>query len=240
MDFVEKNAKSIASAVGVLLVVGIVWAIAAGYKGSQEKKAQEKFAALEKEYAVYKEKRLSDARKEMEKKAAPSAKAKKDELPESDINFNTEQFKTQLTQFISENAKTTSAGMASLYLSEVFIAEGKTAEALKAIEDANADKGSLVGILAQKKKADLLSNLGKCEESLPIWEKLAKESKAHFMVYDVKILQALCYQKTQNHQKAEEILTSIANDKTEAAAEYTQRAQQLLKHIKFNKPATGS
>lgn len=239
MDFVEKNAKSIAAAVGVLLVVGLIWAIASGYKGSQEKKAQEKFAALEKEYAVYKEKRLADVRKEMDKKNPPAKDAKK-ETPQPEIAFNNDQFKTQLSQFIAENSKTASAGMASLYLSEVLISEGKTEEALKAVESANVDNSSLVGILVQKKKADLLSNLGKCEESLPVWEKLSKESKAHFMVYDIKILQALCYQKTQNVQKAEEILTSIANDKSEAAVEYTQRAQQLLKFIKFNKPATGS
>ena len=145
------------------------------------------------------------------------------------------QLTASLNQFISENKKSIATEMASLYLSEILLDEKKNVEALDVLKKTTSDSNNLTSILIQKKIGALLADNNQCDEALKVWDKLLKSSSAKFAHSEVKIMQSLCYQKMNDLKKAEEILISVKNDKTEGSAEYVQHAERILRLIQFKK-----
>ena len=97
----------------------------------------------------------------------------------------------------------------------------------------------LSNTLVLKKMGQLLADSDQCKEAIDIWNKVLNNKKAEFTFSDVRIKQALCYQKLNETQKAEELLTQVKNNKTEGQEQSSLEAEKVLRLIQFNK-AQGS
>lgn len=243
MEFLEKNIKAIVSLCVVLIVVGIAWALMAGNSKRKEAQAQEKFAQIEADYGKYKEDVTHSNQMEVMAKNAKDSKDKKtietDKKSEADLKaaIATAQPKliTDLTQFVDANGKTVATSMAALYLSEMLLADKKNAEALAVLKKVESNSNDLTSVLVQKKIGALLADNNQCDDAMKVWNKILKMNTAKFAHAEVKILQSLCYQKNNDLVKAEEVLNSIKNDKSEVSAEYVQHAEKILRLIHFKK-----
>jgi thioredoxin-like negative regulator of GroEL len=98
-----------------------------------------------------------------------------------------------------------------------------------------SSSNALTSVLIQKKIGSLLADNNQCAEALKTWDNLLKSSSAKFAHSEVKIMQSLCYSKMNDLKKAEEILNSVKNDKSEGVAEYAQQAEKILRLIQFKK-----
>lgn len=232
---IENMIKPVAlGLVAILVIVGIV-SFFSNRSSVSEKEAQSKIADIEKQYSSYKEKLSLDQRIEQLKKD-PKAK----DVPKPST-FDIEAYKKQLNDFLATDTKSSAARMVALYYSEILSSEKKATEALDVVKKVIGNETQdLTGFLVQKRYADLLSDNGQCDQALPVWEKLAKNEKASFMAADNKILQALCYQEKNDFKKAEELLTAVSNDKSENNIESAQKAQRLLRSLKFKTKISGS
>ncbi|MBC7456776.1 MAG: hypothetical protein H7235_00760 [Bdellovibrionaceae bacterium] len=241
MEFLEKNGKLIIGAFGLLIVVGLITVFASTNSKKNEEKTQEKLAVIELDYTKYKE--------EVAKSMAPASPIKDDKKSledkknkvktMADAGLNSVQLRGKLmislTQFIADNKKSVATEMAALYLSEVLIDQNKNTEALEVLKKTESSSNDLTSVLVQKKIGSLLADNNQCEEALKVWDKLLKSSSAKFAHSEVKIMQSLCYQKMNDLKKAEEILVSVKNDKTEGSADYAQHAERILRLIQFKK-----
>jgi lipopolysaccharide biosynthesis regulator YciM len=90
-----------------------------------------------------------------------------------------------------------------------------------------------------KKMGQLFADSDQCKEAIDIWNKVLSNKKADFTFSDIQIKQALCYQKLNDSQKAEELLTKVKNIKTEDQEQSSLEAEKVLRLIQFNK-AQGS
>ncbi len=240
MEFLEKNGKLVASVFFGFIVIGLVWAFVSNSSKHNEEQTQDKLAKIELDYTKYKEDLVKS-------KTAPTSKddkktavdKKNEEKTLAEATENVAKLRIQLTaslnQFISENKKSIATEMASLYLSEILLDEKKNVEALDVLKKTTSDSNNLTSILIQKKIGALLADNNQCDEALKVWDKLLKSSSAKFAHSEVKIMQSLCYQKMNDLKKAEEILISVKNDKTEGSAEYVQHAERILRLIQFKK-----
>jgi predicted negative regulator of RcsB-dependent stress response len=241
MEFLEKNIKAIAGAFGLIIVIGIGWAIVSGQNKQKEAAAQEKFAQIESDYTKYKEGQsqltqmmnMAKNPKDAGKNAAADKKAEA-ELSATVATSKTK-VETDLKQFIDGNTKSIATSMAALYLSEILVADQKSAEALVVLQKVDGQGTDLTSILVQKKIGALLADANQCDAAMKVWDKILKTNAAKFAHSEVKIMQSLCYQKNNDLAKAEEVLNSIKNDKTETSQEYVQHAERILRLIHFKK-----
>ncbi len=241
MEFLEKNIKAIAAGFGILIIAGIGWAIMAGQKKQKETAAQEKFAQIESEYTKYKESQNQLTQMmTMAKNSKDAAKtATADKKAEAELTATVAASKTKietdLKQFVDSNPKSIATSMAALYLSEILVADQKASDALVILQKVESSGNDLTSILVQKKIGALLADTNQCDAAMKVWDKILKTSSAKFAHSEVKIMQSLCYQKNNDLVKAEEILNSIKNDKTETSQEYVQHAERILRLIHFKK-----
>lgn len=241
MEFLEKNGKLIAGVFGLSLVVGLITVFVSTGSKKNEIQTQDKLAQIEQDYTKYKE----EVAKSMtpttaikdDKKSAADKTAEAKAIAEAGANVVQLRGKltASLTQFIADNKKSVATEMAALYLSEVLLDEKKNAEALEVLKKTESSSNDLTSVLVQKKIGSLLADNNQCEEALKVWDKLLKSSSAKFAHSEVKIMQSLCYQKMNDLKKAEEILISVKNDKTEGSSDYVQHAERILRLIQFKK-----
>ena len=241
MEFLEKNGKIIIAAFFVLIAVGLVTVFVSNNSKQNEQKAQEKLAAIELDFTKYKEqlaKTIQPANSiKDDKKTVVEKKNQEKDLAEAQalVLKLRDQLTTSLNQFISENKKSVATEMASLYLSEILVDQNKNTEALLVLKKMESSSNALTSVLIQKKIGSLLADNNQCAEALKTWDNLLKSSSAKFAHSEVKIMQSLCYSKMNDLKKAEEILNSVKNDKSEGVAEYAQQAEKILRLIQFKK-----
>lgn len=236
MEFLEKNIRVIAVVFVLLIVVGLGITFSSTYKKHKEEKAQDKFAQIEFDYSKYKEE-LAKSKMPTPPETDAKEKSKVDTAAEAATkaaHLRT-QLMAQLNQFIASGEKTIATRIAALYLSELYLDEGKSPEALTALKTVDSNAKDLTSILVQKKIGSLLADSGQCNEALKVWEGLLNMNTAKFAHAEVKIMQSLCYQKMNDLKKAEEILLSVKNDKSEGSAEFVQHADRILRLIQFKK-----
>ncbi len=224
MEFFEKNGRSIGIAFLVFILVGSAMALYSYSNQKKEQEAQEKLATIEFGYSRYKQDVDSD-------KTKPDAK-----VAES-VASQRSQLISQLRQFLDSHQKTIASRIASLYLSELLIADNQRTEAVEVLKKSNVGAKDLTSILVQKKLAALLSDNDQCEEALKIWNNISDLKAAKFASAEIKIMKSLCYQKMNDLAKAEQLLKEVKNDGSEASAAYVQHAERILKLIQFKKAA---
>lgn len=232
MSFLEKQWKAIVGVVVIILVVGLGIVAKTTMNISSEKKAQENFFLIEKKYSDYKT-----------KKATPPVVDPKAKTPAAapDLSGELAGIKKDFEAFLATDSSTKAGQMAALYYAEILIDENKKDAALTTLQKAQNNDSGLVNTLVQQQLGQVLADLDKCADAISVWQKVVDRKQAAFLHNDVKIQQALCYQKTNDLKKAEEILTNIANQKPDTKSESfdsstsAKEAAKYLRLIQFKK-----
>ncbi len=233
MSFLEKQWKLILGICAVVFIVGAGVTIQATMHLSKEKQIQESFYSIEKKYNDYKSKKNKDQN--------PTAKADKKETPVSveELAKNLAEVKKELESFIAVNPGYKANQMAALYYAEILREEKNKELALTTLQKVQNNDHGLVNTLVQQQIGQILADTDKCKEAIESWQKIINRKEASFIHSDVQIQQALCYQKLSDFKKAEELLTNVANQKTEGRGDSNsaKEAAKLLRLLQFKKTA---
>ncbi len=229
MTLIEKNWKLVLGICSILILGGGGLAIQSTLATAKEKKAQENFFSIEKKYVDYKTK------KETPDTTKPAKQAKPVVAP-----LTAEQLaaiKAEFETFITNNPKSKATQMAALYFAEISRQENKIQPALDVLLKVKNNDSGLVNTLVEQQIGQLLADSEKYQEAIDIWQKIINRKEAKFLHNELKIQQALCFQKLNNHTKAEELLTNIANQKTEdqTDASSVKEAARYLRLIQIKK-----
>ncbi|MFZ3229253.1 MAG: hypothetical protein WA160_03525 [Pseudobdellovibrio sp.] len=226
MSFIEKQWKLIFGAFAAILVVGLVIVITTSAKLSNEKKSQENFFLIEKKYSDYKTKKAQ---------AAQPANPKEEKVkPVADFAAELVAIKKSFADFLSQDSNSKAGQMAALYYSEILLEEKNKDLAKTTLLKAQNNDSGLVNTLVQQQLGQVLADLDLCNEAIAIWQKVIDRKEASFLHNEIKIQQALCYQKTNDSKKAEEILTNIANQKSDGpAAGESATAKEAAKYLRL-------
>lgn len=223
MEFLEKNLKTIALGFMAVVVLGLGFSLVSGQSERSEKAAQEAFTPIQAKLVQLKEQNQPAQKETKEVKA----------------EVNVADLKKDLEGFIAQHPATVAAQIAGLSLSEIYASEKNMVEALNTLKKVETKSSVLSNTLVLKKMGQLLADSDQCKEAIDIWNKVLNNKKAEFTFSDVQIKQALCYQKLNETQKAEELLTKVKNNKTEGQEQSSLEAEKVLRLIQFNK-AQGS
>jgi len=232
MEFFEKQWKSVLTVIVVLIVIGAGIATRATMNVSREKKAQENFFLIEKKYSDYKNKKAQppEVSKDGKTKAAPA-----------DLSTELASVKKDFENFLATDSSSKAGQMAALYYAEIVLSENNKELAKTTLEKAQNNDSGLINTLVQQQLGQVLADLNKCPEAIAVWQKVVDRKDASFLHNDVKIQQALCYQKTNDLKKAEEILTNIANQKADSkedayqSSSASKEAARYLRLLQFKK-----
>ncbi|OFZ31986.1 MAG: hypothetical protein A2622_12185 [Bdellovibrionales bacterium RIFCSPHIGHO2_01_FULL_40_29] len=230
MTIIQKQWKLILGVFGVILLVGAGIMIRTVMATTKEQKAQEKFFMIEKKYTDYKEKKNAPPPDLKNTKAAPAT------TPEA-LALELTEVKGQLEKFVTENPVSKATQMAALYFSEILKEEKNKELALSTLQKVQTQDTGLVNTLVQQQIGQLLADSNKCQDAIDIWQKIVARKEASFLHNEVKIQQALCYQQLNNSQKAEELLTNIANQKPDGQinSTTTKDAAKYLRLLQMKK-----
>lgn len=231
MSFFEKQWKSILGVAVILIVIGLGLTIKTTMNISKEKKAQENFFLIEKKYSDYKT-----------KKTQPVAEAKdaKIKVAPVDLSGDLAGIKKDFESFLSTDANSKAGQMAALYYAEILLEEKNVTQAYATLDKAQNKDSGLVNTLVQQQLGQVLADMDKCSEAIAVWQKVLDRKQASFLHNEVRIQQALCYQKTNDLKKAEELLTNVANQKPEAGQmgqenSSVKEAARYLRLIQYKK-----
>lgn len=227
MSFIEKQWKAIAFVFLAAVVAGSGFSFVTYQKVKKEQNAQESYFLTEKKFLDLKNKKNNpeDATKDMKdlKKDEPADYAS---------------VKIDFEKVITNYPQSKAAQMASLYLADIFVAEKNRDQALATLQKVSNGDTGLISTLVQQQIGQILADKDKCQEAIQIWQKIINSKESDFIHNEVKIQQALCYQKLNDLKKAEEILTNLANQKSEnglEASATSKEAEKYLRLIQFKK-----
>ena len=226
MTLIEKNWKLVLGICSILILGGGGLAIQSTLATAKEKKAQENFFSIEKKYVDYKTKKETpDTTKPAKPVVAPPTAEQSAAI------------KAEFETFITNNPKSKATQMAALYFAEISRQENKIQPALDVLLKVKNNDSGLVNTLVEQQIGQLLADSEKYQEAIDIWQKIINRKEAKFLHNELKIQQALCFQKLNNHTKAEELLTNIANQKTEdqTDASSVKEAARYLRLIQIKK-----
>jgi predicted negative regulator of RcsB-dependent stress response len=220
---IEANWKIIAGVFAAFVVGGAVVAFTSHFATEKEMKAQEAYFNVEK--------KLMDIKA---RKADPAVAA--DKKPA--VADYTE-VKKDLEKVISDYPHSVASQMAALHLASVLVEEKNVDAALETLQKVeNKDKG-LVNTLVQQQIGQLLADKDKCTDAIAVWQKILDRKEASFIHPELKLQQALCYSKTNDVKKAEEILTNLSNQATinenVTDTPTAKEAEKYLRLLQFKK-----
>ena len=224
MDFIkllEGNWKVFLGIFMAFVVGGAAVAVTTNISQNKEKKAQEAYFNVEK--------KLNDLKS---KQAAPADPAKKSEV----VDFTL--VKTDLEKVITDYPNSIASQMAAVHLAGILSEEKNYDAALTILQKVeNKDKG-LVNTLVQQKIGQLLADKDKCNDAIKVWQKVIDRKEAAFIHSELKLQQALCYAKTNDLKKAEEILTNLAAQAADIESgnpTSLKEAEKYLRLLQFKK-----
>jgi hypothetical protein len=226
ISIVEKQWKLIAAVFVLFVVVGSFLGFSSSMTAKKEKVAQESYFLTEKKFLEAKNKKNKPQDKTDaadDKKAAPA---------------DYETLKKDFDKVITDFPHSKAAQMSAVYISDILISENNKSLALATLQKVESTDSGLVNTLLQQQIGLLLADQDKCNEALAVWQKILDRKQASFLHNETKIQQALCYKKLNNNKKAEEILTNLANQKSEKNLESTaasKEAEKYLRLIQFKK-----
>ncbi len=210
MSLIEKNWKLVLGIFALLVVGGAGFILQTSFATTKEKTAQEAFFSIEKKYTDYKTK------SQLPEKPAVTKGAVAETRPTSAVlvaELGT--VKNELQAFMDTYPKSKATQMAALYFSEIARLDNNKELALTTLQKVQTTDSGLVNTLVQQQIGQLFADSEKCQDAIDIWQKIVNRKEAAFLHNDVKVQQALCYQKLNDSKKAEELLTNIANQKTD-------------------------
>jgi predicted negative regulator of RcsB-dependent stress response len=224
MDFgavLEKQWKLVLGVLVAALVVTGVVVVANAQSAQKEKKAQESYFAVEKQYLDLKTKQSN-----------PDPKAK-DQAP---VDFTA--VKAAFEKVITDHPQSIAAQMAALHIASLLVEEKNFDAALATLQKVESKDKGLVNTLVQQQIGQLLADKEKCTEAITVWQKIIDRKEAAFLHNETKIQQALCYTKINDLKKAEEILTNLANQNANqdmGNSSASKEAEKYLRLIQFKK-----
>lgn len=224
INFFENNWKLLALGLGAFIIIGLVWAIASGNSKRKEITAQEDYVTLDEQFNKYKEQKATLG-------ADPKAEIK-DKVDVASL-------KTNLQNFVNQNTGTVASQIAALSLSDILLDENNQTEALSLLKKTESNSNLLSNVLIRKKTGQILADSNQCKEAIAVWDKIITDKKTEYVQADVKIKQALCYQKLNDFKKAEEILTAVKNNRSEGQQQISAEADRILRLLQHSK-ASGS
>lgn len=217
MSIVEKNIKSIVVVFLVLVIGGGSIAFVSNKSKTKEKEAQEVYFLTEKKYFELKEKNEKSATK--------------DKADYSDV-------KSGFLLMIEKYPKSVAAQMSAIHLANILSSEGKQNDALNNLKKVENSTKGIVNYLVSQQIGLLLADTEKCEDAIVIWQSLIDKKEASFLHNELKLQQALCYSKTNNLKKAEEILTNLSNQTANpdlSDSNVSKEAEKFLRLLQFKK-----
>ena len=221
LEIFEKQWKLIVAVLLSVVVAGAAITIKNVSQTEKEKRAQESYFLTEKKFFDYKN-----------KKTAPAEQAA--QIPEVDPA----QLKADFEKILNENPGTVAAQMSALHYSSL-LAEEKNFEAALAVLQKNEDRSKgLVNTLLQQQIGQLLAHKNDCQTAIQTWQKIVDRKEASFLHGEVKIQQALCYTQLNDLQKAEELLTNLANQSANPEigdSSTSKEAEKYLRLLQFRK-----
>lgn len=224
MQVLEGNWKVFLGVFIAFVIGGAAVAVTTNISHNKEKKAQEAYFSVEK--------KLNDLKA---KQAAPGDAADKTKKTET-VDFT--QVKTELEKVIADYPQSVASQMAAVHLAGLLAEEKNYDSAIAILQKVeNKDKG-LVNTLIQQKIGQLLADKDKCAEAITIWQKVIDRKEATFIHSELKLQQALCYAKTNELKKAEEILTNLAaqiGDIESVNPTSLKEAEKYLRLLQFKK-----
>ncbi|MGZ3691345.1 MAG: tetratricopeptide repeat protein [Pseudobdellovibrio sp.] len=219
--FFETNYKAIFGVFAAFVVVGGIVTLVSNQSAAKEKKAQEAYFSVEKKFIEAKNPQAQDAE---EKKPV--------EKP------NLAQIKQDFEKVINDFPGSVASQMAALHVAGMNTEEKNYDQALAVLQKVENKDTGLVNTLVQQQIGQLLADKDKCAEAITVWQKILDRKEAAFLHDDVKLQQALCYSKTNDTKKAEEILTNLANKTANpdmAASTASKEAEKYLRLMQFKK-----
>lgn len=215
-NVVEKQWKLILGVVVVAVVAVGAFALISANTAKKEKVAQESYFLAEKKLVDIKSRQLQGTQA-----AADYSSVKAD-----------------FEKIVNEYDGSIAAQMAGLHLAHILVLENNATLALSTLEKVETGSKGLTNTLVQQQKAQLLADMGKCEEAIQSWEQVIKRKEASFLHGESKLQQALCLTKLNQLQKAEEILTQLANETVNpdfGNSSVPKEAEKYLRLIQFKK-----
>jgi hypothetical protein len=217
MSIVEKNIKSIVIVFLVLVIGGGSIALVSNKSKTKEKEAQEVYFLTEKKYFELKEKNEKSATK--------------DKVDFSDV-------KSGFLLMIEKYPKSVAAQMSAIHLANILSSEGKQIDALNNLKKVENSTKGMVNFLVSQQIGLLFADTEKCQDAIVIWQSLIDKKEASFLHNELKLQQALCYSKTNDLKKAEEILTNLSNQTANpdlSESNVPKEAEKFLRLLQFKK-----
>ncbi len=217
----EQYWKPVAGLFIAVVIFGGVTALVYNRSKAKEEKVQESYYVIEKKLLELKQ-----------RASAPADAAKKVEP----VDYS--EVKKDLEAFANENVGTIAAQMAALHLAELQVTDKNSAAALTLLQKVETKDKGLVNTLVEQQIAQLLAGQDKCQEAIAVLQKIIDRKEAAFVHNDAKLQQALCHVKLGNTKQAEEILTNLSSQSSQA--EYgnspaTKEAEKFLRLLQFKK-----
>jgi predicted negative regulator of RcsB-dependent stress response len=228
VTWLEKYWKSLALGFGLVIVAGFAISFLSYKSKDKELAAQAAFMSTAQKFAQWKE------QKEQPVSATPQAEAQK---PEAKVDG--EQLEKELAAFAQTHSGTVAAQMAGLNLSVLLRDKNQLGPAMEILKKVETKSSYLSNILVKKAIGQLQADLDQCPEAIKTWENLISNKAARFAHGDVRLQQALCYQKLNDFKNAEALLNTVKANKSEGQEQSSQEAERLLRLLKFNQ-AVGS
>ncbi len=225
-ELLINNWKYLAGAVGILVLIGAIYTLSITTKQKKEKTAQEQYFLIEKKLL------------ELKAKSEAGEDDKKNVVEKPDFTSVSKELET----FIDSNPKRLASKMAAIHLAKIHMDSGNLDLGLSTLEKVRDNENGVVSTLVLQQMGQIMALKDKCSEAIQIWQSILNNKNSSYIHDDVKIQQALCYVKTNDHQKAEEILTNLANKSVNPdmqSSSSSKDAEKYLRLLKFKK-ATGT
>jgi len=223
----EANWKILVGVFAALVIGGAAVAFTGHFTAEKEKKAQEAYFNVEKKLYELKAKQANPA--------TPDAKGVDAKKPEA-VDFSG--VKQELEKVMTDFPRSVAAQMAALHLAGLQSDEKKFDEALMTLQKVESKDKGLVNTLVQQQIGQLLADKDKCTEAIGVWQKILDRKEAAFIHSELKLQQALCYSKTNDLKKAEEILTNLAAqapNESMGPSTTAKEAEKYLRLLQFKK-----
>jgi hypothetical protein len=222
MDFMamlDKNWKLVAGIFVVFVVGGVAFGLLTAQSSKKEHQAQASYFKAEKKYLEIKGKAATPAADAVNKPA------------------DYKSVKADFEAVISTYPGSKAAQMSAVYLSDILITENNKDQALVTLQKAENSDSGLINTLVQQQIGSLLADQNKCAEALTVWQKIVDRKQVQFLHNATRLQQALCYQKMNDSKKAEEILTNLANQKSDLnnTDSTAKEAEKYLRLIQYKK-----
>lgn len=225
MTVIEKQWKLVLGLFIAIIVIGGGLSFINIQKENREQIAQASYFMAEKKFLELKNRKNPPAPADPKAKAAPPVT----EATPAEYAA----IKPDFEKLIADYPHSKAAQMSSMYLADILVSEKNLDQALATLKKVESKDQGLLNTLVQQQIGQLEADKDQCAEAVKTWQKIIDRKEASFLHNDLKIQQALCYKKLNENQKAEEILTNLANQKTETSLEASATSKEASKYLRL-------